>query len=89
MNPGILFAVMAKAFVSQKPGETVKVVAEPKHTLNAFGHISDVAGKSLVLVERNPGGDCLCLLKGPAGPRGLVDVDYRDIESEEAQQCQS
>lgn len=59
--------------------QTVKVVDNPQYTRNLFGSISEIAGKTLELVERNQEGDCMCLFDGVQG-RNLVDVDHRDIQ---------
>lgn len=41
-----------------------------------FGDWSDIDGKTLTLLDRNPEGDCLCLVPG----KGLIDVDARDVK---------
>jgi hypothetical protein len=52
------------------------IVAEtPAYTQYHWGPLSDIAGQTLKVLERNPQGDCLALLEG----KGLVDVDNRDV----------
>lgn len=58
--------------------QRVLVVKEPKHTKNLFGPIEEIAGQELLLMERNPQGDCLCVFRGKQGSN-LIDVDRRDI----------
>lgn len=57
----------------------IKVVKDPKFTKNLFGPISEIAGKEIQLIERNPQGDCLCIFNGSKGTN-LVDVDHRDVD---------
>ena len=49
-----------------------------RYTDYFWGPLSDIAGKPIAVVERNPKGDCLCVVPG----KGLVDVDARDIEGD-------
>ena len=58
--------------------EYVRVVADPKHTRNLFGPLSEIAGKRLRVLDRNQEGDCLCLFEGSKG-QNIVDVDHEDI----------
>ena len=41
-----------------------------------LGDLSDIDGKTLLLIERNQEGDCLCLVP----EKGLIDVDARDVK---------
>lgn len=56
-------------------GSKIKVKSNPQFTKYVWGDISGIAGKEITLVDRNQKGDCLCLTE-----KGLVDVDYRDID---------
>lgn len=60
--------------------QSVQVVANPQHTRNLFGPVSEIAGKRLKLLERNSEGDCLCIFEGRMGTN-IVDVDRRDIQA--------
>lgn len=60
----------------------VRVVEEPKHTVNHFGPMTEIAGKRLRVMEMSDQGCCLCLHTGEGG-QYLVDVDSRDIERHE------
>ena len=45
------------------------------HTVNHFGELSDVAGRTLFILDKNEQGDCLCIVDNEY----LVDVDHRDV----------
>lgn len=78
MNPGTLLALLAAIEIPRsKPA--IRVMASPKFTRNLFGPLTEIAGKTLELLERNPEGDCLCLFTGVKG-QNIVDVDHRDVE---------
>lgn len=47
-----------------------------EHTTYFWGDIKEIEGKEVHLIERNKQGNCLCISE-----KGLVDVDYRDIEN--------
>lgn len=46
-------------------------------TRNIHGPLSQISGTCLFVIERNPEGDCLCMLSNI----GLVDVDASDVRS--------
>jgi len=61
---------------------TAHVKQEVLFTENLFGSLKEIAGKNLDVVDRNPSGDCLCVVKGPDGvAKYLVDVKHPDISS--------
>jgi hypothetical protein len=52
------------------------VKEKPEFTKYLFGDTSEVAGKTLRVLEKNTEGDCLCIdHKGTS----LVDIDHKDI----------
>lgn len=75
----LLCAAIHASFPELKADQHIRVVAQPQYTRNLFGPLSEIAGKQLRLLERNPQGDCLCLFDGRRGTN-LVDVDHRDIQ---------
>jgi hypothetical protein len=79
ITPGEVIAIASAMLCADRaPTPTIKVVAEPKHTTNLFGPISEIAGKELAVMDRNREGDCLCVFDGRRG-QNLVDVDHRDV----------
>jgi hypothetical protein len=83
MNQSIhkLFAALEMMGLGESRPQTeyIQVVPLPNYTRNLFGPITEIAGKKLELLERNPEGDCLCLFSGVKGTN-IVDVDHRDIQ---------
>lgn len=55
----------------------VKVVDNPEHTEYLFGGNFEISGRTLPVWERNPEGDCLCIVPEESN---LVSIDYRDIK---------
>ena len=54
------------------------IVDNPQHTHYPWGDISDIAGQSLIVMEKSPhSGDCLCI-----SPKGLVDIHSKDIKED-------
>jgi hypothetical protein len=81
MRRDLLQAIMMSAGIGAfmpPQRNTIQVVEDPQHTKNLFGPISEVAGKTLEVLSRNPDGDCLCLFTGVKG-QNIVDVDHRDV----------
>lgn len=66
---------------SENQAEYITVVEHPQYTDNLFGERREIAGKRLMVMERNDQGCCLCLNTKDSGEQHLVDVDVRDIVS--------
>lgn len=57
----------------------VTVVPNPTKSRNCFGPLSEIAGKTLKVIERNEQGDCLSLFESANHGQQLIDVDHEDV----------
>ena len=88
MKPNVMLAAIAVIMGEHHSGlfaskGCVVVCPNPQHTRNMFGPISEVAGKTLTVVDvAVDNSSSLCLVPATLSTAGdhLIDIDHHDVE---------